>query len=264
MKEIVLALIGLTGGVLTTILGAHWFTPDLLRLDVLFPTKEVQILDDFVFVHFEAYRERATGQPLEKYRNPYTLLEDAVFDKATYVEHVWLRKTKGDYTIQLTTSGTAPEIKTISPPLREPRYEQTATGNRIMTAELALDQSPEFKFSGITPNPKTVYVYRNGYQERNSSGGKNVRYATDRLTFVYDFSSLNLWETLFQVTPKACLKRSQEDRPTSLELKWANGVAIVEAFSLKKGDRVRAFWTWNRSTPGTPPFSQVSCEDSLR
>jgi hypothetical protein len=44
---------------------------------------------------------------------------DAVCDKATYVEHVWLRKTKREYTIQLTTTGTAPEIKAISPPLRD-------------------------------------------------------------------------------------------------------------------------------------------------
>jgi len=264
MKEIILALIGLLGGVLTTVLGASWFTPDLLRSDVLFPTKEVEILDNFVFVHFETYQKRGTGKPIETYLNPYSKRREDIFDKATYVEHVWLRKTKGDYTIQLTTSGTAPEIRAISPPLREPRYEQTASGNRMMTAELALDQSPEFKFSGITPNPKTVYVYRNAYQERHSSGGKNVRYATDRLTFVYDFSTLDGWEKLFHVAPKACLQRSQEDRPMPLETKWANGIAIVEAFSLKKGDKVRFFWTWNRLTPGTQPFPPVSCEDALR
>lgn len=264
MKDIVVALIGLVGGILTAILGASWFTPDLLRLDVFFPTEKVQILDDFVFVHFEAYRERGVGPSLESYRNPYTKKEGLVFDKATYVEHVWLRKTKGNYTIQLTTSGTAPEIKAISPPLKEPHYETMANGDQIMTADLSLDQSPEFEYSGITPNPKIVYVYRNGYQERKSSGGKNVRYATDRLTFVYDFSSLSSPEKLFQTIPKACLKRQQEDLPTPLTLNWNNGVAIVEAFNLKKGDKVRAFWTWKRAKSSAPPYAPVTCDDALR
>lgn len=264
LKDILVAVIGLIGGVLTTILGASWFTPDILRFDVFFPTKEVQILDDFVFVHFEFYRERSSGQPIETYENPYTATKDDIFDKATYVEHVWLRKTKGEYTIRLTTTGTAPEIRAIYPPLKEPRYEHSQSGNRIMTADLALDQSPEFKFSGITPNPKIVYIYRNGFQERKSFGGKNVAYATDRLTFVYDFSSLKEWHTLFQVVPQACLKRAQEDRPTQLEIKWNNGIAITEAFGLNKADKVRIFWTWNRLNAGSPPFPPVTCDYALQ
>jgi hypothetical protein len=264
MKEIFVAIIALIGGVLSAIIGASWFTPDLIRLDVLFPTKEVSVLDDFVFVHFEDYRERSNGNPVEIYQNPYTLTNEKIFDKSKYVEYVWLRKTKGNYAIQLTTAGAAPEIKAISPPLKEPQYEQTKSGARVMTADLALDQSPEFKYSGTTPNPKTLYVYRNGYQGRNSSGGKNIRYATDRLTFVYDFSSLNQWPKLFQVEPKACLKRASEDRSAPLEMKWANGVAIVEAFSLLKGDKVRVFWTWNRLMERKTPYQPVTCEDALR
>ena len=263
-KDVLVAVITLVGGVLTAVLGASWFTPDILRLDVFFPTKEVQILDDFVFVHFESYSERSSGRPIETYENPYTKLEADVFDKATYVEHVWLRKTKGEYTIRLTTTGTAPEIRAISPPLKAPRYELTPSGSQIMTADMALDQSSEFNFSGITPNPKIVYIYRNGFQERNSFGGKNVAYATDRLTFVYDFSSLRELQTLFQVAPKACLKRSQEERPIPLDLKWDNGVAITEAFALKQADKVRIFWTWNRLIVGSPSFPPVTCDDALR
>jgi hypothetical protein len=264
VARIVVAILGLLGGVFTTIVGANWFTPDLLRLDAFFPTKEVQVLDDFVFVHFEAYRERASGKSLETYRNPYNSLQYAVFDKATYVEYVWLRKTKGNYTIRLSTSGTPPEIREISPPLKQSTIQETSSGNTIMTADLALDQSPEFKFSGVTPNPKVIYVYRNGFQERNSFGGKNVAYDTDRLTFVYDFSLLDNWQNLFEIRPEACLKRSQEDNPIPLLVTWRNGVAIVEAFTLKKGDRVRIFWTWNRLSQGEPQYSPVSCEDALR
>jgi len=262
-SAITVAIIGLVGGVLTTILGASWFTPKLLRLDVFFPTHEVSILDDFVFVHFDGYEEPGSGPPLEDYLNPYTQSKDAIFDKATYVEYVWLRKTSANYTIDLTTSGTPPEIKAISPPLKTPTYQLTPSGAHTMVADLALEESAESTFSGITPNPKMVYVYRNGFQGRNSWGGKNVKYSTDRLTFVYDFSLLRDWLNLFQAIPQACRKNLQEDEPIPLDVKWGNGIAIIEAFNLKKGDKVRIFWTWNRFQPGAEKYSPVKCNDTL-
>ena len=264
MKDILVAAIGGIATVTAAIVGAAWFTPDLLRLDVFFPTKEVKILDDFIFANIEAYSEQLEGKPIEKYKNPYTSSIEDVFDRATYVEHIWLRKTNSSYTIRLTTSGAAPEVKAIDPELKNKRFEVSASGRKTMTADLAMDQSPEFKYTGNTPNPKTVYVYRNGFQGRNSWGGKNVEYDTDHLTFVYNFSSLPNYKNIFQVAPQACLKRAQGDDISELPIKWKDGVAIVESFSLNKGDKVRIFWTWNRLIKDGKSFEDVTCNDAVK
>lgn len=264
MKDVWIAVIGGLSSVIVAICGAQWFTPDLLRLDIFFPTKEPVVLDDFVFVHLEAYKDGTSGNEIEIYNNPYTGHQEKIFDKATYVEHVWLRKTKAPYTISLRTSGAAPEIKAIAPPIKQPRFEQLPSGDRIMSADLALDQSQEFTFSGVTPNPKTVYVYRNGFQGRNSWGGKNVKYTTDRLTFVYDFSSLPDFDSLFQARPEACLHRSGDDTPTPVDVKWGKGIAIAEAFHLNKGDKLRIYWTWQSSEKNLVDAKLITCDETLR
>jgi hypothetical protein len=259
------SLISAITAIVVAIVGAKWFTPDLIRLDVLFPSKSVEILDDFVVVHLENYREREGGaEPIEMYKSPYMPEPQPVYDRATYIEHVWLKKTDGSYKIRLTTSGTAPEIKAIDPGTRDEKLEKTPTGAQLMTAELALDQSQEFLISGITPNPKMVYVYRNGYQGRNSWGGKNVDYPTNRLTFVYNFSSLHQWRNLLAVAPQACLKKSGESEYETLRTHWQEdkGIAIVEAFKLKPGDIVRVYWTWKRANPKDSPYETVTCMDT--
>ena len=124
MKEVWIAVIGGVFSVLTAIAGSQTFAPGLLRLDIFFPTKEPEILDDFVFVNFRDYRERATEQPFEKYENPHTNKLEDVFDKATYVEHVWLRRTNAPYTIRLGSTGSAPEIRAIDPPIKEQHIEE--------------------------------------------------------------------------------------------------------------------------------------------
>jgi len=237
-----------------------WCAPKLLRLDLMFPTSDVRILDDFVFVHFQAYQNWLLGgEPVEIYEDPHTSNRIAVHDKATYVEHVLVRQTHGKYLIKLTSSGIAPEIKAINPPIKVPDYKSTKDGKQI-TAEFAFDQSYEYRNKGVTPSPKTVYVYRNGFQGRKSFGGKNVSYATDKLTFVYDFSAVKDWEGKIAVQPRACLKRATEEIPDLLDVKWDKGVAIVEAFDLKIGDKVRVFWTW------TDPQDQIrplTCAEAL-
>lgn len=261
--DIVVAIIGLVGVLGSAVLGATWFTPGLIRFDVFFPTKSVEILDDFVFVHFEGYREIGSGPPIEIYKSPYTEEAVEVFDKVRYVEHVWLRKTKGNYSIQLSSSGIVPEIKAIQPPLKNLRFETATSGSKVLSADLDLSQSPEARFSGNTPNPKTIYVYRNGYQGRKSWGGKNVKYPTGRLTFVYDFSTLPIWESLISKSPRACIKRVLESEPTDLSIRWENGVAIVEAYSLEPGDKVRVYWTWNRVSPDVDAFEPLKCKETI-
>jgi hypothetical protein len=114
MKEITVAVIGGLFSIATSVVGAEWFVPGLVRLDIFFPTKNPEILDDFVFVHFQVYQEREGNAPIEQYTNPYTNQTEGVFDKGTYVEHVWLRKTNSPYTLSLTTTGAAPEIITVN------------------------------------------------------------------------------------------------------------------------------------------------------
>jgi hypothetical protein len=121
-----------------------------LRLDVFFPTKEVQILDDFVYVHFPFYEERDVGNAHENYRDPFTGKSEPVFDSATYVEYVWLRKTTGKYKIKLASSGLYPEVKGISPPVKLDKLEPNTSGRRVILYNLALDQSKEFHLSGKT------------------------------------------------------------------------------------------------------------------
>lgn len=264
-KNFLIILIPLFLGGTAPLFVANWFVPEFLRFDVFFPTKEVEILDDFVFVHFERYKDRESEQSIETYSDPCSEQQsDTIFDKATYMEHMWTKKTVGKYTIHLATTGIAPEIKTISPPIKEPKCEKNKSGNKIITAELALDQIPESTNLGSTPNPKLIFVYRNWFQKRNSFGGKNVTYDTDHLTFVYNFSSLENWKNLFQIAPQACLKRVQEEQYTNLPLIWANGVAITEARALRKADKVRIFWTWNRLISNATPFQPVTCDDALR
>ena len=42
---------------------------------------------------------------------------------------------------------------------------------------------------------------------------------------------------------------------------WSDGVAIAETYNLKPGDKVRIYWTWNRSDKNTAPFREVTCDD---
>ncbi len=247
-----------------------WFAPYLLRLDLFFPTKEVQILDDFVFVKFEEYQDSLTGTPFEKYRDPQTLIVYPVFDKATYVEHVSLRRTRGEYKIVLGTTGIPPEIKSIAPAPDDLQPSKEKAGTRtISAADLEPEPSQPLTAFSITPDVKTIYVYRNGFQgqKQNSWGGKNVAYDTDRLTFVYDFSSIAGWQDLFRVDPDACLahpRASHHGRPDVFNWDSNRGVAIVEAYKLKKGDKVRIFWTWNRRPVTLPPYPTVKCENALQ
>jgi predicted acylesterase/phospholipase RssA len=240
-----------------------WFAPYLVRFDFFFPTKNVQILDDFVFVEFEEYRDKSSNNmPLETYVDPSTSMSYPIFDKATFVEHISLRRTKGDYKIKLKTVGIPPEIKSITPAREQSQIHENKAGTlTISTAELESEHSDQSKGFIFTPDVKAIYVYRNGFQERNSWGGKDVLYATDQLTLVYDFSSIAGWKTLFRVEPEACRVMGKHSIP--LHVEWDEGVAIVEAADLKEGEKVRIFWTWNR-LGSLPPYPNVKCEDTFK
>lgn len=249
--------------IIVAILGAQWFSPEALRLDIWLPTKDVQVLDDFVFVHFEFYDERDSESPREAYQDALSSKPTDVFDKVSYVEHVSIRKSKAKYKIRLASTEILPEIIAISPPLRDMHQEIGSNNARILTAELDLDQSINNYGDRFTPNPKMIYVFRNGFQNGNSSGGKNIVYDTDRLTFVYDFSTLGDMDKVIRTKPQVCIKRQDEELPNVLPIKWQGGVAVAEAQNLKKGDKVRIFWTWARVKPGLPEYPGVTCEKAL-
>ena len=227
--------------------------------------KKPEIIEDFVFGHFQFYQDQRDGTAHEFYVDPYSKQKENVFDKATYVESISFKKTRSPYKICLQSSGLIPEFITIDPSIkRNGMQQQPERKDRKVCAEPALDQSPEYNYTGITPNPKIVYVYRNGFQGRNSSGGKNVKYKTDRLTFVYDFSSLKDWQKLIAYQPAACLKKAGEDFAQPIEdVKWNNGVAIVRVLNLDEGDKVRIYWTWKKSNDTVGLLGKLSCEDTL-
>jgi predicted acylesterase/phospholipase RssA len=245
----------------------NWVAPYLLRTDFVVPTKTVQVLDDFVFVKFDGYLDRSgAAEPIEIYNDPESSNKYRVFDKATYVEHVSLRKTKEEYDIILSSGGMT-EIRSIFP---EPSSLHASEGEpRTVLKFKPADLEPEernksFAFR-VTPDVKAIYVYRNGFQGENSFGGKNVIYDTDRLTFVFDFSSIKGWRNLFRRDPGACrgdVKGLQQPKP---EFNWDPnaGIATLVASNLKVGDRVRIFWTWNRAA-NLEPFKVVSCAHALR
>jgi hypothetical protein len=254
LKEVAIALLGLLTavvGAVAAVVGAKWFAPEVLHLDALFPTKEIQIIDDFVFAHFNFYVDHKSGSPIETYQ------DNPVFDKVTYVEQVRLRKTNASYKIKLTSSGLSPEILAIDPPIKNSNDTVKQDGTKVREADLATDLSQEFQFSGIVPSPKLIYVYRNGFQGEKSYGGKDIKYDTDRVTFVYDFSSLK-WQDLFKETPEACMKRVADESTEEIDLKWKNGVAIIDAFKLNKGDKIRIYWSWAGDE------KKVTCNDVLK
>lgn len=256
----------LSGSISVTaaIAGTNALAPGLLRLDIIFPTKEPEILDDFVYVHFIDYRDMKISAPLEKYRAQNSATEENVFDKATYVEHVWLRKTNAPYEIRLGSTGIPPQIQAIDPPIKAQKQETRENGVTIVSAQLDLNQSHEFIYKGVTPNPKTVYVYRNGFQGKNSFGGKNVFYPTERLTIVYDFSAIPNYQTILFKKPKGCILRKDDENYDEFDINYRDdkGIAILEAFNLKKGDKVRIFWTWRKSSPENE-LDNVKCSEIL-
>lgn len=242
MKEIIVGIIGL----LTVIGGASWFKPDLINFDRLpvlrdvFISDAVKIRSDLVYVHVNYYKDSQKDKAFEKYDNI------DVFDKAIYVEDINLNPTKGKYTINIASSGLKPEILSIYPSVTTTSSEFSVDGKIIhrASADLYLDQNEEYKYKGIVPNPKMIYIFRNGLQSMNSFGGKDVKYETDQLTFVYDFSSTD-WKFLIDGQPQACRKNASEDSFHPIEgIGWSHGVAIIRAVDLKAGDRVRVFWNW--------------------
>lgn len=262
MKEYVPAAISAVASVIVAIVGAQWFSPQLLRIDLIFPSKEIEILDDFVYVQFAFYVDRNTSRPVEKYRETHTGKDVDIYDKVSYLEHASIRKSKAKYQIRLGSKDIFPEVVAISPPLRNLHNEIANDGSKLVTAELDVEQSDEKFGDGLTPNPKMLYVYRNGYQDGNTYGGKNVIYNTDKLTFVYDFTTLGDWKTKLESPPQVCLKRDAEDSPTPLPVKWENGVAVAEAKQLKKGDKVRIFWSWKRAA-GAKAVEPLSCRQVI-
>ena len=251
MKEILIAILG----VASAIFGAKWFNPDFDQFPYLWKNSNIIISSDFVYVHFDFFADRSKDQPIDTFKGV------AVFDKATYVENVDMHRTSAIYTIRLSSSGIEPEIKAIEPEVRPTLKrapgEDRTTVEYTVEAELDLDQNKEYALTGVSPSPRMIYVFRNGFQGMNSVGGKDVKYPTDKLTLVYDFTSIRWSDYAETPTPSACLKHANENDPRPIDVKWQNGIATVEAVSLKAGDKVRVFWTWRgQSRP-------VTCIDAL-
>lgn len=263
MKEMIAPLISAIASVVVAILGAQWFSPELLRIDLIFPSKDIKILDDFVYVQFAFYVDKHASPPIEKYYDRQAGKEIDVYDKVSYMEHVSIKKSKAKYQIRLGSAEIFPQIVAISPPLRNLHYEVGSNGSKMVAAELDVSQADDNYGDAMTPNPKMLYVYRNGYQEGNTYGGKNVTYDTDKLTFVYDFTTLDDWEKKIEYPPQVCLKRKEEDAPTPLPVKWENGVAVAEARALKSGDKVRIYWAWRQAHPSGAVKKPLSCEQTM-
>ncbi|KAA0070454.1 hypothetical protein [Tardiphaga sp. P9-11] len=252
MKEILIAILG----VASAIFGAKWFNPDFDHFPYFWKNSDIIISSDLVYVHFDFFADQKKDQAVET-----TAKGVPVFDKVTYVENVDMHRTSATYTIRLSSSGIEPEIKAIAPKVRPtlkraPGEDKTAIEYTV-EAELDLDQNKEYALTGVSPSPRMIYVFRNGFQGRNSLGGKDVKYPTDKLTLVYNFTSIRWSDYAETPTPSACLKRANENDPRPVDVEWQNGIAIVEAVKLKAGDKVRVYWTWRGQSP------PVSCIDAL-
>jgi len=252
MKEILIAILG----VASAVFGAKWFNPDFDQFPYIWKNTDIRISSDFVYVHFDFFADQRKDQPVDSFNGV------PVFDKATYVENVDMHRTSAAYAIRLTSSGIEPEIKAIEPQVRlktkRAPGEDRNTIEYTVESEADLDQNKEYALTGVSPSsPRMIYVFRNGFQGGNSLGGKDVKYPTEKLTLVYDFSSIRWSEYAETPTPSACLKHAKEDDSRMVPLNWQNGIAIVEAIKLQPGDKVRVFWTWRGQSPA------VSCSDAL-
>lgn len=264
MNEIVKVIVPALSSIIVAIIGAQWFSPELFRLDLVFPSKEIKILDDFISVNFDFYEERGTGLPREYYLDEITDQNVGVFDRASYIEYVSIRRTTAKYEIRITSAELMPEIKAISPILKNTKKSLESANMRVKKAELDTDQESDNGQGSSNFNPKMIYVYRNGYQGTNSFGGKNIRYDTDRLTIVYNFSNLGDASKIFKVEPQACVKRSGETNETIIPVKWNKGVAIAELRKLKKDDIVRIYWTWAKKKANSADFGIMDCARIMR
>lgn len=230
----------------------------------VFYTNEIRIVEDFIYVHINFYKDRKAESAIDIHRG------SEVFDSATYVEQVSIHKTKAPYHIKLQSSGIEPEILSINPSVSNITRKTDEKSRIEIDADVSVDNSDEAAFSNRTPNPKMIYVYRNGFQDGNSYCGKNVIYASDRITLVIDFSAID-WSKLIYGTPKLCIKRKNSEFATDVDVdSWKNGVAVADVFGLLPGDKFRVYWSWANSSGSLVSASTaentqaVSCEAVIR
>ncbi len=232
--------------------------PVALRLDMLFPTKQPELLEDMVAIHFAFYKDKDTSAPesLETYTDPDGVTYK-VSSKANYLEFITMRKTSGQYKVDLSTSGISPEIIALSNDKMTTLYSGPTT--------LGHGLGFEFDMSGdrnqATPSLKLMYIYRNGYSPGNTYFGKNVAYKTERFSAILDFSQIDDYKSLITGQPAACRRNAGTERLDVIQnLRWEKGVAFVDARELEKGDRVRVFWNWRN----TPEDKKVDCASAMR
>ena len=241
------ALIGAIGTIFAaTVAGlvtTDWF-PELLG----YRTSEIHVKRTELYARILYFQDRAKGGiPFQKKRvgldGSQSQREVQLFDEALYIKSYYLRRHKVE---TMPLGGFSSGIIDVTP---------------IIPSEAGFDTDAYDKSGGHTL-PFTLdikdkeyllvaYHYYNGYQYNKkfnryeSDGGIHIKFPTDEVIVIFDFSALN-YSSLLESDPKLFIRKAKGEEPRQLPANYVKGVLVSSPILNPPVDAIiHADWEWS-------------------